>query len=48
MNDNEFKDEYLSSCQVCSKKFVQKYWDEEISEYIEINLDEKCFNCLPK
>lgn len=48
MEENDFEDEYVQGCQVCSKRYVWKYWDDEIFEYIEINSEEKCFNCLSK
>jgi len=35
----------IAKCVKCHCKFVQKYWDEEISWYIELNITEICNKC---
>lgn len=39
------EDEVLEVCEICQKTFVQKYWDDEIESYVEINLEKVCVSC---
>lgn len=39
------KDEVIEVCENCQREFVAKYWDEELSWYIEVNTSPLCRTC---
>jgi hypothetical protein len=41
-------DDCWKECSSCKQRFLEKYWDEEIDWYIELNLSDECTNCQNK
>ncbi len=42
LNEN---DDCWKECNRCKKRFLEKYWDEELDWYIELNLSNECVTC---
>lgn len=38
-------DDCWKECSRCQQPFLEKYWDEELDWYIELNLSTECTNC---
>jgi len=39
-------DDCWKECSRCQQLFLEKYWDEELDWYIELNLSNECNACL--
>jgi len=38
-------DDCWKECTCCKQLFLEKYWDEELDWYIELNLANECHAC---
>lgn len=38
-------DDCWKECIRCNKRFLEKYWDEELDWYIELNVSDECTDC---
>lgn len=38
-------DDCWKECSRCQQLFLEKYWDEELDWYIELNLSNECHAC---
>lgn len=41
-------DDCWKKCSECQQLFLEKYWDEELDWYIELNLSNECNTCQQK
>lgn len=41
-------EDIIAKCEKCQSKFIQKYWDDEISWYIELSKSNICYACGEK